>query len=146
MKKQILLLLFIGCFSFSFSQIDEDFEIVPTIRVSDQVSDSNAVYTVVEQLPDFPGGNEARMQFLNKHIKYPESAKEDGIQGTVYATFIVEKDGSLSDIKILRGLSSEINAEVIRVIELFPKWIPGKQNGKIVRVQYSIPFRFRLDD
>lgn len=146
MKKQILLLLFVGYFSFSFSQVDEDFEIVPTIRVSDQVSDSNAVYTVVEQFPEFPGGDEARMLFLRKNIKYPRSAQEEGIQGTVYATFIVEKDGSLSDIKILRGLSSDINSEVIRVIKLFPKWIPGKQNGKIVRVQYNIPVRFVLDD
>lgn len=146
MKKHILLLLFFGFLSFGFSQIDESIEMVPTIRESDQVSDSNVVFSVVEQMPEFPGGDEARMLFLSKNIKYPRSAKEDGIQGNVYATFVVEKDGTLSDIKILRGLSSDINAEVIRVINLFPKWNPGKQRGKVVRVQYSMPFRFLLDD
>ncbi len=146
MKKSIFLFLFIGLLTFSFSQIDESLDMVPTIGFPDKEPDSNAVFVVVEQSPEFPEGDEARMRFLQKNIKYPRSAQEERRQGVVYATFVIEKDGSLSDIKILRGLSLDLDAEVIRVIKLFPKWIPGKQRGKVVRVQYSMPFRFVLSE
>ncbi|WP_051951477.1 energy transducer TonB [Flavobacterium sp. ASV13] len=99
--------------------------------------DDNAVYNTagIEVKPEFPGGYEAMNAFIKQNFKSPE----EDLKGKIYATFIIEKDGSLSDIKILRDLGHETSAEAIRVLKLFPKWSPGKQNDKIVRVLYSIP-------
>ncbi|WP_419700132.1 TonB family protein [Mucilaginibacter sp. NFX135] len=106
--------------------------------------DTNTVFTSVEQVPEFPGGLEAFGKFLGENVKYPKADREKGIKGRVIATFIVEPDGALSNIKITRGLSETIDAEAERVLEISPKWKPGIQNGKAVRVQYSVPISFTL--
>jgi len=104
------------------------------------------VFTSVEQVPEFPGGLEAFGKFLGDNVKYPKADREKGIKGRVIATFIVEADGSLSNIKVTRGLSEAIDAEAVRVLDISPKWKPGIQNGRAVRVQYSVPISFTLDN
>ena len=102
------------------------------------------VFEVVEQMPSFPGGDVALMQYLSKNIKYPPVAEEMGIQGRVICTFVVERDGSVSDIRIARGVDPSLDKEAMRVVSAMPKWIPGRQNGQFVRVKYSLPVNFRL--
>ena len=102
------------------------------------------VFDVVEQMPSFPGGDAALMQYLSSHIKYPVVAEENGIQGRVIATFVVERDGSITDVKVVKSVDPSLDKEAIRVLKSMPKWIPGKQNGSAVRVKYSVPVTFRL--
>ncbi|MHC1774542.1 MAG: energy transducer TonB [Lentimicrobium sp.] len=98
----------------------------------------------IDQLPEFPGGDEGRIKFLINNIQYPKKARENWEQGTVYCTFVVEKDGSLTDIKILRGVSESLDKEVLRVLSLSPKWGPGVHEGENVRVQFNMPVKFTL--
>jgi TonB family protein len=107
-------------------------------------SDSAEVFNAVENVAEFPGGLEAFGKFLTSNLKYPAAAREQKIQGRVIITFIVEKDGSLSNKKIVRGITDDLNNEALRVISLSPKWKPGIQNGRPVRVQYSVPISFTL--
>lgn len=107
---------------------------------------TNSVFASVEHLPEFPGGVEAFVKFLGSNIRYPKDAREKGIQGRVIITFVVEKDGSLSGNKIVRGVSRDIDAEALRVLAMSPNWSPGTQKGKAVRVQYSVPISFKLAD
>jgi len=102
------------------------------------------IFTVVEESPGFPGGDEARIKFLQNNIKYPQMARESNIQGTVYVTFVVEKDGRVTDVRVLRGIGGGCDEEAIRVIKAMPKWNPGKQRGKPVRVQFNMPIKFSL--
>jgi protein TonB len=102
------------------------------------------VFDVVEQMPSFPGGDAELMKFLSTHIKYPVVAEENGIQGRVIATFVVERDGSISDVKVIKSVDPSLDKEAIRVLKSMPKWIPGKQNGAAVRVKYTVPVTFRL--
>ena len=102
------------------------------------------VFDVVEQMPSFPGGDAELMKFLNTHIKYPVVAEENGIQGRVVATFVVERDGSISDVKVIKSVDPSLDKEAIRVLKSMPKWIPGKQNGSAVRVKYTVPVTFKL--
>ena len=104
------------------------------------------VYIVVEQMPEFPGGDKGFHQFIADNVKYPAEAKEKGIRGIVYVNFIVEPDGSVSDIKVLRGIGSGCDEEAVRVVESMPKFKPGMQNGEAVRVSYTVPVIFRLED
>jgi periplasmic protein TonB len=101
-------------------------------------------FSVVEQMPEFPGGEEKLKQFLANNIRYPKLAMESSIQGTVYLTFVISEDGSIQDIKVLRGLGGGCDEEAVRIINLMPKWIPGKQNGKAVDVQMNLPVKFIL--
>jgi periplasmic protein TonB len=100
--------------------------------------------TFVEEMPEFPGGDAARIKFFSENVKYPQVAREIGVQGPVYLTFVVEKDGSISNIKLLRGIGAGCDEEAERVITLMPKWKPGRQNGKEVRVQFNMPISFIL--
>ena len=104
------------------------------------------VYIVVEQMPEFPGGDRAMMDFVKDNIQYPAEAKEKGIKGLLYVNFIVEPDGSLSSIKVLKGVGGGCDEEAIRIVESMPKFKPGMQNGEAVRVSYTIPVIFRLED
>ena len=104
----------------------------------------NMVFQVVEQMPQYPGGDEAMMKFIQKNIQYPTMERDDDIQGRVVVGFVVNEDGSLSNITIKKGVSSGIDKETIRVVKLMPKFIPGKQQGKAVRVQYVLPIMFKL--
>jgi protein TonB len=102
------------------------------------------VFDVVEQMPSFPGGDAELMKFLHDHIKYPVVAEENGIQGRVIAQFVVERDGSISDVKVIKSVDPSLDKEAVRVLKSMPKWIPGKQNGSAVRVKYTVPVTFRL--
>ena len=102
------------------------------------------VFQVVEEMPEFPGGMQECMKFLGKNIKYPPQAMDNGVQGRVIVTFVVMKDGSITDAKVVRGVDPLLDAEALRVINLFPKWKPGKQRGKAVNVKYTVPVMFRL--
>lgn len=101
-------------------------------------------FDVVEDMPKFPGGSAKLFEYLAKSVKYPAAAEKAGVQGRVIATFVVEKDGSISDIKIVRSVSPELDAEAVRVIKAMPNWEPGKQNGKAVHVKYTVPVTFAL--
>ena len=102
------------------------------------------IFQVVEQMPEFPGGMGEAMKFLAKNMKYPVSAQQAKIEGRVIVQFVVERDGSVSDVKVMRGVSPELDAEAVRVVSMMPKWIPGKQRGKAVAVKYTMPIMFRL--
>jgi protein TonB len=105
----------------------------------------SAPYSVVEQMPEFPGGEAALQKYLANSIKYPRIATENGIQGKVYVNFVVDKGGSISNVKIVRGVDSSLDQEAVRVIKAMPKWIPGKQNGEAVRVSFTVPINFVLE-
>ncbi len=97
------------------------------------------VYKVCEQMPTYEGGDAALMKYIGENLKYPEEAKERGLQGRVVVSFIIEKDGSLTDVKVLRSVDRALDAEALRVVKGMPKWIPGRQNGQCVRVRYLLP-------
>ena len=105
---------------------------------------SDKAYEVVEQMPTFKGGDAALMKYLSENIKYPEAAEKAGEQGRVVVNFIVEKDGAVSNVKVVRSVTPTLDAEAVRVIKAMPKWVPGKQDGKFVRVKYNVPVSFRL--
>lgn len=102
------------------------------------------IFTVVESMPEFPGGAAAMMTFIAKNVKYPPMARESGIQGRVFVNFVVEPNGSVSNVKVLRGIGGGCDEEAIRVVQSMPKWTPGKQRGKAVRVSFNLPVRFTL--
>ena len=102
------------------------------------------VFDVVEEMPSFPGGQGALMQYLASNIKYPVVAQENGVQGRVIVSFVVERDGSISDVKVARSVDPSLDREAQRVVKSMPRWSPGKQNGSTVRVKYTVPVVFRL--
>lgn len=108
------------------------------------VNNDDPVYTVVEQMPEYPGGNEALFEMLQSNIQYPQAARNDGIEGRVFVAFTVELNGAVSNVHILKGLSPECDKESARVVKMFSKWTPGMQNGKNVRVQMVMPINFSL--
>ena len=111
-----------------------------------EVEKTEKAFDVVEQMPQYPGGPAALMQFLAQNIRYPEEAHKAGVQGRVIVSFVVETDGSISEAKAVKSVSSELDAEALRVINCMPNWIPGRQNGEAVRVKYVVPVTFRLQD
>ena len=115
------------------------------IGVIDKEEPDPRVFDVVEQMPKFPGGDNGLMTFLKNTIKYPEAAEKAGKQGRVVVIFVVNTDGSISDAKVVRSVSEELDAEALRVINAMPKWTPGKQNGKDVRVKFTMPVTFKLN-
>ena len=110
-----------------------------------QESPADDAFDVVEQMPEYPGGPKALMEFLNNNVQYPAEAEKAGIQGRVIATFVVEKDGSISNAKVVKSVDPLLDAEALRVIGAMPNWKPGMQNGKVVRVKYTVPLSFHLD-
>ena len=102
------------------------------------------VFDVVEQMPSFPGGPSALMEYLHDHVKYPVVAQENGVQGRVVVSFIVERDGSITDVRVVRSVDPSLDREAQRVVSSMPRWTPGKQNGSAVRVKYNVPVSFRL--
>ena len=103
------------------------------------------VFIEVDVHPEYPGGMDALMKFLMENLRYPQEARNERIQGTVFVTFVVEKDGSVTDIKTLRGVAPSLDEESIRVVKAMPKWEPGVLKGEPVRVQFNLPLRFILD-
>ena len=118
-------------------------EVIATEPVKPK-EEENKVFDVVEQMPQFPGGPNALFEYLSKNIKYPVVAEENGIQGRVIVTFVVERDGSITDVKVAKSVDPSLDKEAMRVVKSMPHWIPGKQNGSAVRVRYTVPVTFRL--
>ena len=115
-----------------------------TTQTHKDTTTDDKIYEVCEQMPIFEGGDAALMKYLTDSVKYPELAKKHGVQGRVVIGFIVEKDGSLTDVKVLRHVDIALDAEALRVVKGMPKWIPGCQDEQLVRVRYNVPVSFRL--
>lgn len=123
---------------------DEKVEEYVAPEIEEEDISEREVFTIVEEMPDFPGGMAKLGEYLAKNIKYPQMAREAGIQGKVFINFVVEKDGSIADVKVMRGIGGGCDEEAIRVVKSMPKWKPGKQRGKAVRVSYNLPVNFKL--
>lgn len=134
MKKLFTLLLFTAAFSLAYAQQP----------ASNNNANDDEIFSIVENEPEYPGGDEALYKFISKNIVYPKSAREKGIQGTVLVEFVVEKDGKLSNIKVIRSADPALDAEAVRVISKMPKWKPGTQRGKKVRSTFRLPINFQL--
>ena len=116
----------------------------PAVVEEEEEEAAQQIFTVVEEMPEFPGGQGELLKYLGKSIKYPVIAHENGIQGRVICAFVVNRDGSIVDAEVLRGVDPSLDKEALRVINSMPKWKPGKQRGKPVRVKYTVPVTFRL--
>jgi TonB family protein len=116
----------------------------PPAPGSEALTFDKDVFTVVDEMPEYPGGVVALRNFLAQTVKYPQEAIKNGIQGKVYVNFVVEKDGSVGAVKIARGVSPELDAEALRVVKLLTNWKPGRQKGEDVRVSYTVPIKFAL--
>lgn len=114
------------------------------MHMGSPAQEGDQVLTIVEQMPEFPGGPEKMFAYFAKYSRYPEDAKEAGVQGKVYLSFVVEKDGSISNVNVIRGVYPSLDQEAIRVVKTMPKWNPGKQNGRVCRTAYNLPFAFVL--
>ena len=115
--------------------------------ISDTANQEKPIFVVAEEMPEFPGGEEARMKFLIENLNYPITALEQGLSGIAYLHFIVEKDGSLTDIKIVRSSGHTVlDEEAMRIAKLMPNWNPAKQRGKEVRVFYAMPIKFIMEE
>jgi protein TonB len=136
--------------------VEDDVEIEDEIEIEDTESDEDVeieieeeddeeFFMVVENMPEFPGGDLGLMKYIQKNVKYPAIAKEYNITGKVYVSFIVDKKGSVTNVKIVRGVDKNLDAEAIRVVKSLPKYKPGKQRGKSVRVMFTIPINFTLN-
>ncbi len=128
----------------SVQKISADMEFIFEEEIEDN-EEEILLLNYVEIMPEFPGGQDALNEYLKNNLKYPKSALTASISGTVYVSFIVEKDGTISNVKIVRGADKDLNAEALRVVKSMPKWVPGKQRGKAVRVQYTLPIEFVLE-
>ena len=118
-------------------------EYVP-VEVEEEEIQEAEIFTIVEEMPEFPGGMNKLAEYLGKNIKYPQMARESGIQGRVFVQFVVEPDGSVSNVAVMRSLGGGCDEEAIRVVKSMPKWKAGKQRGKPVRVSYILPVNFKL--
>ncbi|MBM3919431.1 MAG: energy transducer TonB [Sphingomonadales bacterium] len=107
-------------------------------------SEEPEIFTIVEEMPTFPGGDQALLEYMAKNTKYPPLARENGLQGIVVVTFVVDERGRIKDAQVLRGIGGGCDEEAMRVVQSMPHWKPGKQRGMAVRVQYNLPFRFTL--
>ena len=120
------------------------FTINTTAMAQNKKTSNDKVFEKVEDMPEFPGGEQAMMDFVSKNVVYPQEAQEKGISGRVFVSFIVEKDGSVNEVKVMRGIGGGCDDEAVRVIKAMPKWKPGKMKGKPVRVSYMMPITFKL--
>jgi len=108
--------------------------------------EENKIFDMVEEMPSFPGGPAALMQFLQSNTHYPAVAQENGVQGRVTVSFVVEKDGSITDVQVARSADPSLDKEAVRVVKSMPRWTPGRQNGSTVRVKFNVPVTFRLNN
>lgn len=126
------------------TEMEEYHREIPIEFDEEEDMEEEPVFVIVESMPMFPGGDEARLKFLNENVKYPTMANEAGIQGRVYVEFVVEKDGSVTNVRVVRGIGGGCDEEAIRVVKNMPKWIPGKQRSVPVRVRFNMPIKFIL--
>ena len=123
----------------------EEVVIAAPVEAPVEEEEEEVVFVVVESMPEFPGGQQALFKYLSENVKYPVIAQENGIQGRVICQFVVNKDGSIVDVEVVRsGGDASLDKEAVRVIKSMPKWKPGKQRGKAVRVKYTVPVNFKL--
>ena len=133
MKKLILMLLMAECC------------LISAHAQKTVVSQTNQkVFDTVEQMPEYPGGMQAMIEFLQTNMKYPEDAEKQKVEGRVMVQFVVETDGSISDVHVAKQVFPSLDAEAVRVVHAMPKWTPGKEKGKVVRVKYNLPIVFRM--
>ena len=119
--------------------------IAAPVEAPQEEEEEEVVFVIVESMPEFPGGQQALFKYLSENVKYPVIAQENGIQGRVICQFVVNKDGSIVDVEVVRsGGDPSLDKEAVRVIKSMPKWKPGKQRGKAVRVKYTVPVNFKL--
>ncbi|MBK9628489.1 MAG: energy transducer TonB [Flavobacteriales bacterium] len=123
-------------------EVKEDTKV--EVQQREEVIEEEQIFTIVEDMPAFPGGEAELFKYLGKSIKYPQMAQDAGISGVVYVTFVLGKDRKISDAKVLRGIGGGCDEEAMRVVRAMPTWKPGKQRGKAVTVQYNLPIRFTL--
>lgn len=128
------------------TEADEEtvIDVAPVIESDAEEEEEGQVFFIVEEMPEFPGGELALRRFIANAIKYPVIAQENGIQGKVYVNFVVDKDGSVTQARIARGVDTSLDKEALRVVNNLPKWKPGKQRGKSVKVSYTVPINFVL--
>ena len=136
----------------TFTAMAQEPVVEPPVQVIDlaipePAQEEEQIFTIVEVMPEFPGGQDALFAYLAKNVRYPQAEQEAGISGTVYVNFVVGTDGALRNVKILRGVKDApgFDVETLRVVQNMPNWIPGTQRGKPVAVQYNLPIRFVLD-
>lgn len=146
--KSIAIASLIACL-FATASCSSDEDPTAVVKKQEAVSakkqDASRPYTYVEQMPTYKGGEEALLPFLGNNIKYPEAAIEAGTEGLAVVSFIIEKDGSVTDVQVVKNLSAETDQEAARVVKLTSgNWTPGRQGGEIVRVKYNLPIRFAL--
>ena len=126
-------------------ETEQEVVIAAPVEAPVEEEEEEVVFVVVESMPEFPGGQQALFKYLSENVKYPVIAQENGIQGRVICQFVVNKDGSIVDVEVVRsGGDPSLDKEAIRVIKSMPKWKPGKQRGKAVRVKYTVPVNFKL--
>ena len=126
-------------------ETEEEVVIAAPVEAPQEEEEEEVVFVVVESMPEFPGGQQALFKYLSENVKYPVIAQENGIQGRVICQFVVNKDGSIVDVEVVRsGGDPSLDKEAVRVIKSMPKWKPGKQRGKAVRVKYTVPVNFKL--
>lgn len=142
-KAIFFLIFFVFQFLFSFAQNNSQ-----SSTKADAVAPENEIFTIVEQMPEFPGGQSALMNYLSSNIKYPEECRKMGVEGKVFIKFIVDKLGNINSVQVLRGIPDGLlmEKEAVRVIQAMPKWSPGKQNGKPVDVYFTLPVAFKLNN
>ncbi|MDB4582546.1 energy transducer TonB [Draconibacterium sp.] len=116
-----------------------------TVDAQNKVNEKSDVYRTVDEMPVYPGGNDALRNFIAQNVTYPEKAKKEGIRGKVFVSFVINKKGEVSNAKIERGVSPELDKEALRVIKSLPKWTPGKEKGKLAKVQFTVPINFALN-
>jgi protein TonB len=135
---------------FMSTEADENttVEIQEVVEVAqeEEVVEEPQVFFIVEDMPEFPGGELALRKYIAENVRYPEMAKENDIQGTVYVRFVVDTDGSVKNVEVIRGVDQLLDKEAIRVVQSLPKWKPGKQRGKAVKVSHSVPIKFQLQN
>ena len=126
-------------------ETEEEVVIAAPVEAPKEEEEEEVIFVVVESMPEFPGGQQALFKYLSENVKYPVIAQENGIQGRVICQFVVNKDGSIVDVEVVRsGGDPSLDKEAVRVIKSMPKWKPGKQRGKAVRVKYTVPVNFKL--
>ena len=138
--------------AFGATDFDQGTDDVSVVRehkeevIVEEKHEPEKVFTVVEQMPEFPGGTSALYEYLSKNIRYPEQAAQNDIQGRVTVQFVVEKDGSIGEVKVVRSKDPDLDKEAVRVVKSLPKFVPGKMNGQSVRVWFTLPITFKLNN
>jgi TonB family protein len=153
MKKKLLLLSLITGPLLAYSAdmeivtespVQEEIKVAEPRHVTDEDEDIDYVYKIVEKKAEFPGGQRKLMEYLKKNVKYPKQALDKSIEGRVLVKFTIKKDGTIDDIRVIKGVDSILDEEAIRVVKNMPKWIPGQSRGKDVNSQFTLPIRFSI--